>query len=66
MPNHAMSKERRSKIMSAYFRPWTMVRRLGSVRSTPFIGDLNIVPEERRKKRGKVAPAGFRAAWKRH
>eukprot|EP00959_Pyramimonas_sp_CCMP1952_P231528 4839387-Pyramimonas_sp.AAC.1 len=43
-----------------------MVRRLGSARSTPFIGDLNIVPEERRKKREKVAPAGFRAAWKRH
>ncbi|CAK0808070.1 unnamed protein product, partial [Prorocentrum cordatum] len=66
MPNQTTSTKRRSNILSAYFGPWTMIRRLGSVRSTPFIGKLNIGPEGRRKKRGKVAPAGVRAAWKRH
>ena len=62
MPQPDMTSERRSAILSAYFRPWTLVCKYGSARGlVPLAKHLNVPPK--RQRTGKTAPS-FRKALK--
>ena len=62
MPQPDMTSERRSAILSAYFRPWTLVCKYGSSRGlVPLAKNLNLPPK--RPRCGKTAPS-FRKALK--
>ena len=62
MPQPDMTSERRSAILSAYFRPWTLVCKYGSARGlAPLAKHLNVPPK--RQRTGKTAPS-FRKALK--
>ncbi|CAK0841562.1 unnamed protein product, partial [Prorocentrum cordatum] len=57
-----MTPERRSAILSAYFRPWTLVCKYGSSRGpVPLAKNLNLPPK--RQRCGRSAPS-FRVALK--
>ncbi|CAK0873882.1 unnamed protein product [Prorocentrum cordatum] len=62
MPQPDMTSERRSAILSAYFRPWTLVCKYGSSRGhAPLANNLNLPPKRQRS--GRSAPS-FRKALK--
>ncbi|CAK0874374.1 unnamed protein product [Prorocentrum cordatum] len=62
MPQPEMTPERRSAILSAYFRPWTLVCKYGSSRGpVPLAKNLNLPPK--RQRCGRSAPS-FRVALK--
>ncbi|CAK0850909.1 unnamed protein product [Prorocentrum cordatum] len=62
MPRSDMTTERRSAVLSAYFRPWTLACRHGSSRGlAPLARHLNLPPK--RPRTGKNPPS-FRKALK--
>ena len=62
MPQPDMTSERRSAILSAYFRPWTLVFKYGSSRGhVPLARNLSLPPKRQRS--GRTAPS-FRKALK--
>ena len=71
LPGRRMSKDVRAKLLSVYFRPWTLVRRVATV-SVPYLPDLRKSRQTLRSDGADVleaipedaARSGIRKSWK--
>ena len=59
MPGKRMSKENRAKILSVYFRPWTLVKKVAT-EIVPFLAHLHMT----RASTKQPAIGNIRRAWK--
>ena len=64
MPSRQMDLERRSMLLLAYYRPWTLRRLESRQRTCPFAGALDFAPCRGSLRVKQARPRGYRRAWK--
>ena len=65
MPRANINKDAKARILSVYFRPWTLNRQ-HATETVPYLGHLDRIYEVRisGKKQSDRHPIGYRTAWK--
>ena len=64
MPTRKMDIERRSMLLSAYYRPWTLIMAASQERVCPYAGTLDMVPSSTRLRGKQMKERSYRRAWR--